>query len=61
MAVAEVLGDERRWDCKTEQCARGAEPLKCYIFTTLLSRALTGSDLHLYSLTEEQTIVWQVI
>lgn len=57
MATAEVLGDERRWDCKSDQCARGAEPLQCFIFTGLLSRALTGSDSHLYSLTEEQTIV----
>ena len=61
MAIAEVP-DKRTWNCKSEseQYARGAETLKCYIFTGLLNRALTGWDLHLYSLTEEQTIVSQV-
>lgn len=62
MHMAELLGDEGRWDCKSsEHCARDAEALKCSIFTGLLSRALTRSDLHLQSFTEAvQTVVWQV-
>ena len=62
MPMAELLGDEGRWDRKSsEQCARGSEPLKCSIFTGLLSGTLTGSDLHLQSFIEAvRTVVWQV-
>lgn len=30
MCMAEVLGNERRWDCKSKWCATSEEPSKCY-------------------------------